>query len=441
MKIKKMFYLIPLNILFIIFTISIPTTFVTAKDNTYNKQHLIAKLKDENIYLYYDKKTSTGMFEGFYLKSGDKVQYFNWKSIDKEGFYPTISLIKDNYIAVVCTIGEGSGLDIQQLYLINKNTFKKLTYKNPINVVKSNVTSDIKAPDVTIKIGNNTWSSTYLQVKKLSNFYDTVGYENMITYDVQDTYFTISLRAQVTPGLFIGNFKIKYLWDEKKSKFTPTKINFNFNDITVDNINLSNMKSIASIPEEKIYLYASNKENTMYKGLVLSINGVNKLFDWETISLTEDLPKLYYIDLNDDQKKELVIFLSKGGGTGSIRKTIHIINPKDFTEYNIEDPQNIIKNQVEATILSEKKVEIKINNKKSYINIDNIPPKLSGIYPDKISEITYEDYIDYEIIDNKIRGTVGVEGDFLKYIGYIVIDYTFKDDQFEASNIQFKELK
>lgn len=205
--------------------------------------------------------------------------------------------------------------------------------------------------------------------------------------------------------------------------------------VTID----SDIKKIASIPEEGIYLYALNKKDTMYKGLILSIKGIKKVFDWETISLIEDLPELNYLDLNGDNSKELVIMLSKGRGTGSIHKTIHIINPKDFTEHKIEDPLAIIKDKVETKIISEKKVEIKINNKISHVNLDDIPYEVSGIYPKKIDKIIYKNYINYEIIDGKLRANIGVEGDDLKYIGHIIIEYSFENGEFKANNLLFQK--
>lgn len=230
---KKMYYLIPVSIFLTFLTFFVSTVTIYAKETTYNTKHLIEKSEKGKICLYYNKKTN-GMLQGFYLKSGDNVKYFNWKSIDKEGFYPTVSLIQDDYIAVVCIQGEGSELDIQELHLINKNTLKEFSYKNPLDVVKANVTSDIQAPNVTIQIDNNAWSSTYPKVKNLSNFFEKAYYGNVITYDVKDTYFVATLPVQVTPALFIGNIEITYLWNKEEMNFIPYDINFNFENSQIE---------------------------------------------------------------------------------------------------------------------------------------------------------------------------------------------------------------
>ncbi|WGV61504.1 copper amine oxidase N-terminal domain-containing protein [Brevibacillus brevis] len=229
----------------------------------------------------------------------------------------------------------------------------------------------------------------------------------------------INGRVYVPVKLMAESLGSKVSWDDKKQTV----------DINTD------IKMIASIPEEEIYLYALNKDKdtNMYKDLIVSINGVKKVFDWETIAMITDLPELFYLDLNNDQKKELAILLSKGHGTGFTSKTIHIINPENFTEYPIENPLDIMKNHVTTKIISDTEVEIKIGETISTINLKNTPS------PEKISEISYENFIDYEIFNHTIKAIVGVEGDYLQYIGYITIEYYFKDGKYKMKNISFSQ--
>jgi Copper amine oxidase N-terminal domain. len=199
----------------------------------------------------------------------------------------------------------------------------------------------------------------------------------------------------------------------------------------------ADIKMIASLPDEKTYLYALNKDGNMYNGLILSINGTKKAFDWKTISLTEDLPKLQYVDLNDDDDKELIIFLSQGHGTGSVRKDIHILNPNNFSEYNMEDPVNAVKNNVKINMLSNKEVEIDIKDKIYKINIDDIQ---YGAGSKDIKNISYDDFVDYEIVNGKVKATIGIEGDYLHYLGYVEIEYSYNNGKFEASKLWLQTI-
>ena len=190
---------------------------------------------------------------------------------------------------------------------------------------------------------------------------------------------------------------------------------------------------IASIPEEKIYLYGLNRNesDSNYKNVILSINGINKVFNWQSGSLIEEqyLPHLYLSDLNNDDKKELVIVLNEAGGTGVYKNTVHIINPENFTEYKVEDPLDIINKNI-STKISSKEIEILKNGtiEKSFANDYNI------------SKVFFEDYINYTILENnKLQATVGIEFDQRGYLGNILIEYSFKDGIFKADKISITE--
>ena len=189
----------------------------------------------------------------------------------------------------------------------------------------------------------------------------------------------------------------------------------------------ADIKMIASVPEEKTYLYALNEKDGMYSGLILSINGNKKVYDWNTLSRGEFLPELQYIDLNGDNDKKLVVTLPINEGTGVYVENIHIINPKDFSEYNIEDAVDVVKNNVKTQILSDKEAKIDINGKSYTITSDNVK------YCAK--SITYENHIDYEVKDGKLIATVGIGGDYYFYIGNIDIEYSCIDGKFVGTNL------
>jgi len=211
---------------------------------------------------------------------------------------------------------------------------------------------------------------------------------------------------------------------------------------TKSNTGVNNDQTLlAEIPEEEIYLYALNKVDDeqipagLYKGMRLSINGKEKDFDWENIAMISDLPQLYYVDLNEDEKEELVVILSQGRGTGAVRQIVHVINVESLDEYKMENPLDVIEDQVEITILSPKEAEIKIGEKVTNVNLEDVDLLRPGV--EKISaDIFYENYIMYEITDNNIlKATIGAEVEPLAYLGFIEIDYSFQDGKFKSNHI------
>lgn len=203
---------------------------------------------------------------------------------------------------------------------------------------------------------------------------------------------------------------------------------------------------LAEIPEQKIYLYALNKVEDeqipagLYKGMRLSINGKEQAFDWENIAMISDLPQLYYVDLNGDEKEELVVILSRGHGTGAIRQTIHVINPESLDEYEVENPLAVIEDQVEITILSPKEAEIKIGENVTNVNLEDIDLLRPGV--DKISsDIFYENSMEYWITDSNIlKASVGAEVESMAYLGFIEIEYSLQDGKFKAEHIVFRTV-
>lgn len=205
----------------------------STKDYDFKTQNLVAELKDKGIYLYYDKKSDPDMFKGFYLKYNNIVKYFDWESIDKTGFYPTISLIQDKYIAIICTIGEGSELNKQEMHLVNINSLAEVKYQDPLDIIRKLVATKIEIPSVYIKINNDEWRKSNLNLKNSSNYFETVSYENIITYEIRDNSFVVNAKAQVSPSLFIGKFVIEYIFDDEKEEFIPSTIKFNFEDTDI----------------------------------------------------------------------------------------------------------------------------------------------------------------------------------------------------------------
>ena len=239
MKKIKIVSIVLLSLLVIIIVLALPKNSAQAvkstKDYDFKTENLVAELKDKGINLYYVEKSDLDMFKGFYLKYNNSVKYFDWESVDKTGFYPTISLIQDKYIAIICTLGEGSGLNKQQMHLVNIDSLEEVKYQDPLDIIRKQAATKIEIPNVYIKINNVEWRESNLNLKNSSNYFETVSYENIITYEIRDNSFAVIAKAQVSPSLFIGEFVVVYIFDDEKGEFIPSTINFNFEDTEITN--------------------------------------------------------------------------------------------------------------------------------------------------------------------------------------------------------------
>lgn len=208
-------------------------TVKNTKDYDFKTENLVAELKDKGIYLYHSEKSYPDMLKGFYLKYNNTVKYFDWESINKIGFYPTINMIQDKYIAIICTIGEGSELNKQEMHLVNINSLAEVKYQDPLDIIRKHALTKIEILNVYIKINNDEWRGSNLNLKNSSNYFETVSYENIITYEIRDNSFAVIAKAQVSHSLFIGEFVIEYIFDDEKEEFIPATINFNFEDTDI----------------------------------------------------------------------------------------------------------------------------------------------------------------------------------------------------------------
>lgn len=197
----------------------------------------------------------------------------------------------------------------------------------------------------------------------------------------------------------------------------------------------SPVKVIASIPEENIYLYALNEVDGMYKGLVLSVKGKNKFFEWDSTTELAFLPKLYYTDLTNDKKKELIVTCYIDHGTGIAKQDVYIINTENLTEYKIENPLKSIKNNVQTKILQDKReTQIKINN-----NINNV--KIEADIDNKLFEnVCYGSIVKYKIKDDTLICSLIAEAGISIFVGYIDIHYSFQDGEFKSTKYYFKDM-
>ena len=142
--------------------------------------------------------------------------------------------------------------------------------------------------------------------------------------------------------------------------------------------------------------------------------------------------ELHYLDLNNDGKKEVVVMLTEDKGTGIFLNTVNIINPENLSEYKVKDALDIIHSKIDIRILSKKEMEIKIDD--TIYNAKILKPTR----PSEIEKTFFHHYIGYYVEDNTLKAKVGIEVQFLAYIGNIVIDYSFKDGEFKANKIIFK---
>lgn len=188
---------------------------------------------------------------------------------------------------------------------------------------------------------------------------------------------------------------------------------------------------ISSIPNKGIFLYAE-KNRFFYRNFTLQINKQFIHFPaWRHESDSEYVPKLYYVDLNKDNKKEVAIILTVIHDLDKLEQEAHIIQKVNglYQELAMKGPENTVR----------EKVSMRINGKQLILNIDKenhifhtdklkIPTEQVFPKPSVGPEIRYNidqskliSYVDIRISPSTTVGKVKIT--------YKMMYYTVVDDQ------------
>ena len=143
----------------------------------------------------------------------------------------------------------------------------------------------------------------------------------------------------------------------------------------------------------------------------------------------------FFNDINQDGEKELIILLTTSTGTGVHQEEIHVINPNNFLEVDIENPFNVIEQRVNTKIMEDGKnvvIKIVVNNKETIINMKK------EYAVEWFDYVYFAHVIHYQIIDNKLIAEVAAQVSVAGFVGEIEISYMFDDNKYKANTIEFK---
>lgn len=202
---------------------------------------------------------------------------------------------------------------------------------------------------------------------------------------------------------------------------------------------------LAAIPKEYIYLYAldSDEGKGVYQEILLDVKGKQKIFNWIVDSGLSFRPELILSDINNDNKKELIVITTKWTGTGVHVEEVHIFNSDTLEEMKVQNPLDIIAENVKTKVNKAKdKVDINININGKETNIDG--KHINMLYNESVfkkhwrNDLYFGDNINYEFTNGKLKATIGGQVSFISYVGEVKVEYNFKNNMLVADKIDFK---
>lgn len=195
---------------------------------------------------------------------------------------------------------------------------------------------------------------------------------------------------------------------------------------------------LASLPDDQIYIYGDKNDfdtTGAYDGLYLSINGATQHFDWENTTNETFAPELYLQDISGDGRKELVVILTTGSGTGVHVSDIHVIDPDSFKETNVTDSLDIIENHVSSSIIHKNGnviITITVNGQTFTLTLQE---DYAGWWAEDAA--VFKNIIRYSVEGAKLKATVPAEIAFGVFAGEVIITYAFDGSQYVMKTIEY----
>lgn len=200
-------------------------------------------------------------------------------------------------------------------------------------------------------------------------------------------------------------------------------------------VNINKTLFVTSLPEATAKLYPFQEFNEMYDGFVLEINGMRKYFDWKNLSAPTWKPQLLFADLNQNGEKELIVILTIATGTGLHQEEIHVIDPKKYTEIDVENPSNIIKQKVNTKIVDKGNnvaIHIIIGDQEITVN------KEKGYTSEWFNNVYFGNIYRYQVINNEMLVSITAQVSPAGFIGDLQVTYGFQDSKYRVKTIEFK---
>lgn len=205
------------------------------------------------------------------------------------------------------------------------------------------------------------------------------------------------------------------------------------------NQNETEDKIVGNLPEVNVTLYAIERDGYLENFKLKSNGGIQYYPSWINVSNEAYKPQLFYNDINSDGKKELIIILTTGYGTGIIEQNIHVLHKTKtdigevYKEIIVDNPMTILLKNVK-TKLTKSKAIINIGNEQTIINIDELDIDPKNLF----SDIVTGNIVKFNVLNDKLTAIIGAQVSPVGgYIGSFYITYTFKDGMYQLKRIKF----
>lgn len=181
---------------------------------------------DRRLKLYNANTTykADDFYKGFILEVDGTPHYFDWEVLsmyadETQVLHTDVTGDGIEEAVVIMTWGRGTEMAIQEVHVVDTETFEEIKVADPVEILDNEVASSIAMQGETAKISVNVqgMEDVVLTDDVTPGFVNNrVGYGGIIYYQVKDGKLTARLGANISVIKFIGDFHITYRFEQNE---------------------------------------------------------------------------------------------------------------------------------------------------------------------------------------------------------------------------------
>ncbi|GAA0136897.1 hypothetical protein YSY43_37380 [Paenibacillus sp. YSY-4.3] len=184
---------------------------------------LIHLVKANDVIISASKHTDSDVFKGLIVQVDQLSEHFDWTNVTNKTYYPVVHIADingddQNEIVIILTTGYGTGMNEQEIHVLNKEDLTELSLEDPLLAIKDEVTSEILHEQdqvkVVVKTDTDNVEQNYLESDAVL-WNEEVSFGSVIGYSAADGVITATVPGSVSPAAFTVNAILEYGSDLK----------------------------------------------------------------------------------------------------------------------------------------------------------------------------------------------------------------------------------
>ncbi|MCZ8520982.1 MULTISPECIES: hypothetical protein [Paenibacillus] len=189
----------------------------------------IARLNDANVTVYACLEVD-GYYQGIWVKSENKEDYYKWINTTNKAFAPVIHSVDLNNdgvqeLIIVLTKEHGTGLAIREAHILNPKELSEITLVDSVSVLKQRIASSINADGVQVTADGKIHQISAKQIGiEKEKWFDHLYFGNVIRFEITDNVLISRVLGEISPSGFIGEAVIYYKFQD--NQYIPRSVEF-----------------------------------------------------------------------------------------------------------------------------------------------------------------------------------------------------------------------